>query len=122
MDAEEIRILKENCFAYLKPLLKQMIKRLPENMNIFKIYGQFSILKCGNPLSQTKYTVVREAIKNFMNPSVPLDVYETQWGKLQFINWNDYFDNDIPTNLLDFCQKFLITMMRQVHTTLKNYQ
>lgn len=39
MDAEEIRILKENCFAYLKQLLKQMFKRLPENMNIFKIYG-----------------------------------------------------------------------------------
>lgn len=43
--------------------------------------------------------------KKFLNPSVPLDVYETQWGKLQFINWNDYFDNDIPTNLLDFWPK-----------------
>lgn len=86
-------------------LLKEMINRLPENMNIFKVYEHFSILKCGNSLAQTKFAVVKVSMKVFMNPKVPLDVYETQWGKLPFVNWKDYFNDDIPSNLHEFWPK-----------------
>lgn len=105
MNEEEVRILKENCFVYLKKILKEMINRLPENMNVFKVFSQFSILKCGNSLSQPKFSIIHDALKIFMDPEVALGVYESQWGKLAFVNWKDYFNDEIPTNLLDFWPK-----------------
>lgn len=105
LDDENIEILRENCFVYLKMLLKELIKRLPENMNLFKVYEHFSILKCSNLLLQTKFVVVKDCLKIFMDPNIPLDVYETQWGKLPFVNSKDYFNDDIPSNLHEFWPK-----------------
>lgn len=105
MDDADIYAVRESCFSYLKMLLKEMITRLPENMNIFKVYEHFSILKCGSSLTQTKFVVVKEALKSFMNPNIPLDVYETQWGKLPFVNWKEYFNDDIPSSLHEFWPK-----------------
>lgn len=78
-------------------------------MNIFKVYAQLSVSKYDNQLSQTKFTVVREAIKQFMDPNFSLDVYETQFNK------------KIQQIYSIFGQKFITTVMRQVHTTLKKY-
>lgn len=46
-------------------------------MNIFKVYAQLSVSKYDNQLSQTKFTVVREAIKQIMekNPTNLLDFW-----------------------------------------------
>lgn len=68
-------------------------------MNLFKIYGHLSIEKCGSSISQTKVVVIKDFLKIFMNPNIPLDVYETQWNKLGFVNWKEYFNDDIPPNL-----------------------
>ena len=38
----------------------------------------------------------------FSNPEISVGEYEHQWSKLVYINWKDYFNDKIPTNLLDF--------------------
>lgn len=101
---EEVYLLKENCFIYLKMLLKEMLNRLPDNINIFKVYRYFSFSMCCK-LPQIKFSEVREALKPLMDPLVPMGTYETQWGKLPFVNWMDFFDNTIPTNLLELWPK-----------------
>lgn len=40
-----------------------------------------------------------------MDTTISLDVYEAQRNKLPFTNWNDYFENDVPINLMDFWPK-----------------
>lgn len=105
MELDQEKILKENCFVYLKRLLKEMLNRLPENMTFFKIYGEFSISKCGNPLTQAKFSLIKESITLFQSPEVSVGEYELQWSKLAFINWTAYFKDEIPTNLLDFWPK-----------------
>lgn len=97
--------LKESCFLYLKRLLKEMLNRLPENMNIFKAYEQFSISKCCNSVSQSKFSDVQQVLKKFMDSNISLGVYEAQWGKLPFINWKSYFNNNIPKSLHEFWPK-----------------
>lgn len=79
MDAEKIYLFKE------------MIKKLSENINVFRVYAPLSVLKCGTQLSQTKFAVVRETI-----------------NKCNFI-------------YAIFSRKFMITVIRQIHTTLMNY-
>ena len=55
-DEDQISILNENCFMYVKKkLLKEMLLLLSENVKIFKVFGEFSILKCENPLTQIFY-------------------------------------------------------------------
>ena len=41
----------------------------------------------------------------FINKHIPIDVHETQWKKLPFTKWYEYFVNDFPSNLLEFQPK-----------------
>ena len=41
-----------------------MLLRLPENVKIFKVFGEFSILKCGNPLTQAKFSTIKDSTIN----------------------------------------------------------
>lgn len=103
--SDEILTLKENCLQYFKKLLFEMVNRLPENLYIFKQYKYFSIQKCINTITQPKFTVIKEILLKFMDTNISADVYEIQWNKLPFTNWNDYFENDIPLNLMQFWPK-----------------
>lgn len=51
-----------------------MIKRFPTNMKIFKQFKQLTISKCTNSMRHTKFTHIRDALKNFVDKEIPIDI------------------------------------------------
>jgi hypothetical protein len=84
----------QRCYRFVKSLLKQMIDRLPLNMEIFKKYKLLSPSSC---VSQKQEKFANLPVRMYLDPSVSIDTYETQWRKLYFVNWQEKFEEkEIP--------------------------
>lgn len=94
--------IKRTCFQYLKTLLLQMLKRFPPNMGYFKTYKIFLPNICCNSVGQPNFNSIREFLQPVLNTSVSMDIYESQWRKMQFIIWKEVFVIECATDLSTF--------------------
>ncbi|KAF7998487.1 hypothetical protein HCN44_010895 [Aphidius gifuensis] len=103
LSSEVMKRLKKDCCNYLIRLLYEMKNRLPENMEKFEKFKLLKPKECLKTAERKKFKVLWEVIKDFVNPEVSINVHESQWDKLPFVNWKHYFPKEIiPTNIILF--------------------
>lgn len=77
--------VKARCFSFLKKLLKELLQRLPSNLNIFKNIQLFSVNNCLKP---NKDCITPVAAEFYKEPATITKI-EFQWNNLTNIHWQN---------------------------------
>ncbi|XP_011859228.1 PREDICTED: zinc finger MYM-type protein 1-like [Vollenhovia emeryi] len=113
--------IQQRCFNFLKRLLREMAQRLPANLEIFKKIELLSPRHC---TSQVRVKFEELPLSDFFDSDCDVSVYKSQWEKLRFFDWNTYYKEDVPTNILvfwpdvykytDACGRFIFRELAEV--------
>nr|XP_042909175.1 uncharacterized protein LOC122271550 [Parasteatoda tepidariorum] len=104
---EQARCVKQRCYQFLKRASKELINRIPGNMEILSKIENFSPNIC---LSHTRPPFSDLPIELLPQKS-QIGEIENQWRPLLTTKWEIFFPGGIPTNGIDFWCKV---------TTIKN--
>lgn len=96
------KILESKCFAYIQKLLKELIKRLPEHLNLFTKITKFSPNICLNQANRCKFS---ELPFLYLIPQNELFITENEYNLLITVNWVIVFGDDYVQNSLKFWPK-----------------
>lgn len=97
-------LIESKLFLYIQTLLKELIKRLPNNINVFKNIYCFSPSFCLSPSRRINFCE-----RPFINILAKnnLDILETQYNALLSVNWTEIIEEYVLNDSYKFSNKFL---------------
>ncbi|KYN02975.1 Zinc finger MYM-type protein 1 [Cyphomyrmex costatus] len=96
LPCEVLNDMKQRCVNYLSVLCKQLVERLPTNINHFETLQYLTPDECLNPCPNRVDFFKLPLFLTNLNDDV--DVLKTQWDKLNIIDFRSHFDDMIPQN------------------------
>lgn len=84
LNKDFIMYVKERCKAYIIEMIKQLQKRLPDNIKILQMFYMFNPI---NATSMTKNSVGPIAAK-YRKTFDDMDELENEWQGISQVNWN----------------------------------
>lgn len=88
--------IKSQCFLFLKKLLLQLAKRLPQNMKFFREFIVINPKTCSNLSLHKPFSDLVNFIKPLVDGETNSENLESQWSKIPLIKWN-YDEMDVQT-------------------------
>lgn len=88
LDKENEDALRHRCHVFLKVLIKEMINRLPENVDTLKMISRLSVT---NVLKANKFDIT-DLLTHFKKTAHEISVIDNQWRKIHLIAWDNIND------------------------------
>lgn len=88
------------CYLVFKKLLSELIKRLPDNLGMFRKLKVFSPDICVSQVARSKFEDL--PFLNIFANKDDLFQMETQYNMLNFVNWAVTYGDKVYSNTLQF--------------------
>lgn len=98
---ERLQLVKQRCLRFLSVLCKQLVVRLPSNVNLFETLHYFNPDECLKT-NQPCFSKLPQAL---IPSDVSSDVLKMEWEKLIWINWTEHFNGMLPADSETFWSK-----------------
>lgn len=97
---EQKKMVQNKSFNYLKCLLQQLVKRLPDHLDHFKKLELFAPVIILSPVARAKFANL-PFLSTFSSEN-DLFKIENEYGRLVNVNWVELYGNDIMKNSYKF--------------------